>query len=253
MDEKIEEMTELEEDFQEEELTEDDAELDEDIESDDDSDEDIELEYDEEGNVVIPEDDNADEESPKTETSAEEEATEPTADDWKQKFTALEKQTKETLKKYGVETDDAIKGLERMAAEADGLSEDEYVAQRDARRAADEKVYAEDLAAIKAVYPETANLKHINELKNIGRFAEMRKLGLSATEAYAATHSKEMRESVAQSVKTQQKSGKEHLRSVVPKGSKGGATITRSEMQELRDIFPTKTDKEIIELYKKTK
>ena len=254
MEEKIEEMTELDEDVEAtEELTEEEMELADDIE-DDDTDEDTDLEYDEEGNIVIGDDEtNADdEESPETESSTEETAKELTADEWKQKFQKLESQTKETLKKYGVDTDDAIKGLERMAAEADGVTEEEYVTQREAKKAADEKIYAEDLAAIKAIYPETANLNHISELKNVKRFAELRNMGLSATEAYSASHSKEVREGVARSVKTQQKSGKEHLHSVVPKTTRGGASISRSDMDELRDLFPNKTDKEIIELYKKT-
>ncbi|MBQ7363753.1 MAG: hypothetical protein IJW48_04815 [Clostridia bacterium] len=230
--------------------------------------EDSELEYDEEGNVVIPDDEESGDESnaeePTTDETNEggaEDAQEPTADndelrarngELEREISRIKAQARETLAKYGIEAEDEVDGLERMAAEADGTTREEYVAAREAKRIADEKQYADDLAALKAEYPEALNYGSIHELPNLKRFAELRVLGLSASEAYAASHSKEMRKNVAQSVK-RQTSGKEHLRSVVPKGSSGRTlNISRDEMESLRELFPGKSDKEIIKLYKET-
>lgn len=80
-------------------------------------------------------------------------------------------------------------------------------------------------------------------------------MGLGAKEAYAAANPDGIRSSVAASAKQQAaNNGKAHLRSAVPKGAADHSTrLTKAEMSIMRQVFPDKSDKEIISLYKKTK
>ena len=160
-----------------------------------------------------------------------------------------------------------MEGLVSLAAEADGVTPQEYLqkkasADRDAQARAllqqqeFEKLATADLAELHAAYPETQQYKHIRELpddikKKFGRF---RDAGLSAKEAYAAANPDGIRTQVATAVKKKSlHDSKSHLQTTVPKGSKDNSIVMpKSELARWRDIFPEKTDKEIIALYKKT-
>ena len=178
---------------------------------------------------------------------------------------ALRKQTSETLKKLGVETDDPMGGLEALAADAEGLTLEEYRQRKfDAERAekADrllkqqefERLAAQDLAALQTEFPETRAYKSLLEMPAEVRqvFARLREKGLSPKQAYAAANVDGIRSNVAASVKkTAMHDGKEHLRTAVPKNAKNTAfRMTRSQLEEARAIFPGYSDQKIIALYK---
>ena len=267
------------------------VEIDEDDDSDgpetESADADDDFEYDEEGNIIIPEDEEESEESEEDEetTSDEDEASESDSEEasdeeddepapdkrdtelaeLRKKFNALEAQAKDTLSKLGVKNDNVLEGLVSIAAETDGKSTEEYLKEKSEKERSEaaeqllratefEKKARADLAELKQHYPETKNLKDIRDMSPdvLQKFGKYRDMGLSVKEAYAAANPDGIRQTVAESVKTQTLSGtKEHLRSSVPKGSKDTSVrMTRSELNSWRDIFPGKSDKEIAKLYR---
>ena len=187
-------------------------------------------------------------------------------DEYKRKYDELVAQTRKTLTSLGAkDTDDVMAGLETVAAEADGVPVEDYrkakreaaaadEAQRILQRQEFERKAAADLAELKQYYPELKDVKTIYEIKNLAEFGRLRDLGVSARQAYAAANADEIKESAARSVKQQARNDKSHLQSAVPKGSKDNSiTMTKGELSQWRDLFPDKTDKEILALYKKTK
>ena len=176
---------------------------------------------------------------------------------------ALKSQGKETLKKLGVETDDVLAGFEKLAAEADDIPVEEYRKKRaesardeEARqllqRTEFEKKMKADLEELQRFYPETKKLTAITQVQNFAEFGRLRDMGLSPKQAYAAANADGVRDSVAAAVKQQSlNETKQHLQSAVPKKAKGDSiTMTKSELAQWRDLFPDKSDKEIIALYK---
>ena len=100
----------------------------------------------------------------------------------------------------------------------------------------------EDLAALKNEFPELFSLKDISELENPLRYAALRDLGLSPTEAYLATTRKRRPDNRA------------HLSSCVPRASSFmGANISEGEMRAARELFPEMSDGEIRKLYRRVK
>lgn len=176
---------------------------------------------------------------------------------------ALKSQGKETLKKLGVETDDVLAGFEKLAAEADDIPVEEYRKKRaesardeEARqllqRTEFEKKMKADLEELQRFYPETKKLTSITQVQNFAEFGKLRDMGLTPKQAYAAANADGVRDSVAAAVKQQSlNETKQHLQSAVPKKAKGDSiTITKSELAQWRDLFPDKSDKEILALYK---
>ncbi len=253
---------------------------------------DDEFEYDEEGNIIIPDviDEDVEEENDDTAPDTQDEKSdseenegsddsdevvepENTKSDEKDKRIAeLEKelglyksQGKDTLSKLGVETDNVLEGLEKLAAEADDIPLEEYKkkkaetqANEEAKKlvqkiAFEEKMKA-DFAEVQAFYPETKSLKSITEIDNFVEFGRLRDLGLSPKQAYAAANADNVKKSVANAVKQKSLNDtKQHLQSAVPKGSKDNSLVMpKSTLAEWRDLFPNKSDKEIIALYKQT-
>lgn len=258
------------------------------VESDD------EFEYDEDGNIIIPdviddgEEESEDEEESSTDT---EDATEddgedtdtasPTEEPAKNDAEAnadkarildleaylkrLQAQGKDTLKALGVDTDDVLAGLARLAAEAEGITPEEYAkrqtqaqtmerARQMVQRTEFEKKARADLAELQAVYPETKGYTDIRQIPNLKRFGELRDLGLSPKEAYSAANPDAIRNNVATAVKKQSlQDTKKHLHSAVPKGSRDTAPkMSRAELTLWRELFPELNDKELLKLYKQT-
>lgn len=271
-----------------------DADLEDEVEGTetDNKDGDDEFEYDEEGNIIIPDvvedsdDDSVVEENEDGSETEQDESTEQQTDnadegeksdpeqpvederdkriaELERKNKALESQGKETLKKLGVETDNVLEGLEKLAAEADDIPIEEYRKKRaesardeEARlllqRTEFEKKMKADLAELQSAYPETKKLTSITQVQNFAEFGRLRDMGLTPKQAYAAANPDGVRENVAAAVKQQSlNETKQHLQSAVPKKAKGDTiTMTRKELLEWRDLFPDKSDKEIIALYK---
>lgn len=266
-----------------------DEELDEEAEeSEEESDDD--LTYDEDGNIVIDEDEEADDDSDEDEEEADEDEEEEAdeddadADDGKEttppandndevarlraRIDELERQGRDTLKRLGAsEQTDVMKGLAELAAEAEGLTPEEYAnqqheqerkaeAERLLKQVEFERKAAADLVELKSNFPELASLNHVRDLPTDvrDRFARYRDLGLSAKEAYAAANPDGIRQNVATAVKRQGSAdSKKHLKSSVPRaGGDSGVSMTRQELAEWREMFPGRSDKYIMRLFKET-
>lgn len=250
---------------------------------------DDEFEYDDEGNIIIPDviedeeqaeedgEDDADSDDDTDDEDKGEEQSEPEAkpegkdekdaryEALKKEYDALKAQSADTLAKLGVKSENVLEGLEKVAAESEDLSLEDYRKKKaesqrndEARRLYQqvefEKKMKADLEEIQREYPETRSLKSLTEIENLAKFGRFRDLGLSAKEAYAAANADGVRKSVAAATKQQSLNGtKAHLKSAVPAGSKDdGIAISQRELAEWRDLFPDLSDKEIRQLYKES-
>lgn len=250
---------------------------------------DDEFEYDDEGNIIIPDviedeeqaeedgEDDADSDDDTDDEDKGEEQSEPEAkpegkdekdaqyEALKKEYDALKAQSADTLAKLGVKSENVLEGLEKVAAESEDLSLEDYRKKKaesqrneEARRVYQkiefEKKMKADLEEIQREYPETRSLKSLTEIENLAKFGRFRDLGLSAKEAYAAANADGVRKSVAAATKQQSLNGtKAHLKSAVPAGSKDDdIAISQRELAEWRDLFPDLSDKEIRQLYKES-
>ncbi len=104
------------------------------------------------------------------------------------------------------------------------------------------QLIAEDVAALKASFPELKDLADITELDNPMRYAALRDMGLTAAEAYLATTP---RRAVYDN--------RSHLSGAVPRAKSTPPTsgMSRSEWAAARELFSDLSDSEIHELYKK--
>ena len=251
-------------------------EAEEENKAEDASDED-DFEFDENGDIIVPEDKEATEEEaeePAVETEepakepAEEAEKKPAEDEEKaalrRELEALRRQTRDTLKKMGVEAESELDGLVRLAAEAEGVSEEEYrktrdeqqeieAARRQLRLAAFEKKKAADLAAVQSAYADTKKYGSVDEFPNSKRFKELMDSGkLTPAEAYAASHPDAL-QGAPKTEKNPLAGTKSHIKSSVPKGAaREKIAMPRAALAEWRELFPGKSDKELVELYKKT-
>ena len=266
-------------------------------EADDDTEKDDEFEYDDDGNIIIPDviededqDEDGDDDAADTDDDTDDEdegeggsddedketpkpETQPEGKDEKdariealtKELDALKTQSADTLAKLGVKSDNVLEGLEKVAAESDDMSLDEYrkkkaESQRDdaarklLQQAEFEKKMLSDFAEIQREFPETRGLKSLREIENLAKFGRFRDLGLSPKEAYAAANPDSVRKSVAAATKQQSlNETKAHLKSAVPAGSKDdGIAISKKELREWRDLFPNLSDKEISKLYRES-
>ncbi len=259
IEETDEEDTDLEEETVEEEETEESAEPDE------------ELEYDEDGNVIVAEDNETvtednNEVEPESEPVVEENKDVTEYDNLKKRYDDRESLIKDVLKIVGIEEADIDQGLAKLAAETEGVSVEEYLKKRAENLKAEEaqkyynkmlldRMVAKDMSELHSAFPETKDILKFEDIPNARRYAELRDLGLSVREAYNAANPEARRTAITNSVKQQAiNASKSHLKSNVPIASKDTSVkISRAEMETMRDLFPDKSDKEIIALYKKTR
>ena len=270
MDENLELEQEIEEAFEETEdleIEETEDEETEEVEDVGDSDDDEELEYDEDGNVIEAESEDNEAAAQVEEREINETDTKAgTNDATTQKLTEREAIIRDALKAMGIECEDIDEGLTRLAADAKGETVDEYTKKRNEARKAEEaqRVYhqvmmermiASDLNELHSLFPETKDINKFEDIPNCRRYAELRDKGLSVKEAYSAANVDGRRKAVANSVKQQTiNASKSHLKSNVPIASKDTSVkITRAEMDQMRELFPDKSAKELVALYKKTK
>lgn len=266
-------------------------------EADDDTEKDDEFEYDDDGNIIIPDviededqDEDGDDDAADTDDDTDDEdegeggsddedketpkpEAQPEGKDEKdaqiealtKELDALKAQSADTLAKLGVKSDNVLEGLEKVAAESDDMSLDDYrkkkaesqredAARKLYQQAEFEKKMQSDFAEIQREFPETRGLKSLREIENLAKFGRFRDLGLSPKEAYAAANPDSVRKSVAAATKQQSlNETKAHLKSAVPAGSKDdGIAISKKELKEWRDLFPNLSDKEISKLYKES-
>lgn len=173
------------------------------------------------------------------------------------KYNAMIKQARKALENMGVEVkrdEDVLAELERINAEAEGTPLEEYrkkVADEETAAEANAKAwesrYASDLAEIQKAYPSAIKYKHLSEIPNVKRFAELMNTGkLSAVEAFKLSHPTEADEAIVKSVRQSSLNDtKSHLKSNVPKKSGTEAPISKSDMRAYREMFPDLSTKEI--------
>ena len=147
-------------------------------------------------------------------------------------------------------------------SESEGVSDMENIVESDATEALEQTSYNEpetddesndeierdinaeidsDIEKLKAIFPELSELGSITELKNPTRYAALRDMGLSVSEAYLATTPRETRSD-----------NRSHLTSSVPRGAKSpGGPMTKQQLNQARAIFGNMSDSEIYNLYKK--
>ncbi len=114
------------------------------------------------------------------------------------------------------------------------------------------------LKEYKKSFPDLLETKQIKDafanIDEFAKFGRLRDSGIDAKTAYLAVKGNDVR--AKQSAAATQKAvndGKNHITSVAPKKAAGdGITMPKSTLKEWREMFPRKTDKEIIQLYKKT-
>ena len=99
-----------------------------------------------------------------------------------------------------------------------------------------------DVAALRAEFPELAGITNVTELNNPMRYAALRDLGLTPSEAYLATAVRAARDTRAHLRSA-------HGRSAAPSES----TMTHRELAMARDLFPGKNDQELHSLYKRVR
>lgn len=178
----------------------------------------------------------------------------------------LRSQSRETLNRLGVTEGDELSGLVKLAAEAEGKTEEEYLRQKQERDRAAEAVklmqqtkfnakIAADLAEVQAAYPDAKAYASVMDFPNFKEFGRLRDLGLSPKQAYIASHPDAVRQNVAAATRQQSLNDtKKHLKPAVSKASRDNTiTMTKKELAECRDLFPGMSDKEIMKLYRDTK
>lgn len=179
---------------------------------------------------------------------------------------SLRSQSRETLNRLGVTEGDELSGLVKLAAEAEGKTEEEYLRQKQERDRTAEAVklmqqtkfnakIAADLAEVQAAYPDAKAYASVKDFPNFKEFGRLRDLGLSPKQAYIASHPDAVRQNVAAATRQQSLNDtKKHLKSAVSKSSRDNTiTMTKRELAECRDLFPGMSDKEIMKLYRDTK
>lgn len=98
-----------------------------------------------------------------------------------------------------------------------------------------------DLAEIKRLAPQYAPAAHLSELPFAHRFAELRDLGLSVSEALAAA-----------SPYPTPKDSRAHLRSMTPRGmGSTEASLDRAQMKEAKLLFSGLSEGEINALFRR--
>ena len=116
---------------------------------------------------------------------------------------------------------------------------------RDSRHTADveidvEGLLSEELSELKNAFPELSSAKDITEIKNPLRYAALRDLGLTPTEAYLAARGPVSRAN-----------NRAHLSASVPRVTGRGASMPREELARAREIFYGMSDSEIQRLWQK--
>lgn len=113
-----------------------------------------------------------------------------------------------------------------------------------------DKMAADDLAAIQRAFPGIG-VTDLRAIDNAGRFGALREAGLSVEEAFRATNYERINAYVAARARDKA-DGKSHIRSDLPaKGTAAeGFSLSEAELRDARELFPDKSDKEIIALYR---
>ena len=104
-----------------------------------------------------------------------------------------------------------------------------------------EDIARRDISELKAEFPELSDTESIAELENPIRYAALRDLGLSPSEAYLATTKRRIRQD-----------NRAHLERSVPRAASiPRGSMSDAELRTAREIFSDISDAEIRSLYKR--
>lgn len=135
-----------------------------------------------------------------------------------------------------VKTDESAVDVSETYAEE---GEEKYTAPVSVDTVDYAKLMEEDVATLKAQFPELKGIKDLTDLNNPLRYAALRDLGLTAEEAYLATAKRVVKDT------------RSHLKSAHGKSAGVGTGMSYSELTTARELFPGKNDTELERLYKK--
>ena len=138
---------------------------------------------------------------------------------------------------------------------ADGEGQNADDAQKDAGETAkkgEAKDYAamaaSDVAELNRLFP-SLGITDLRKIDNAGRYGALRDLGLSVEEAFRATNHARIGAQRAPAVR--KADGKAHIRGDMPTHqATDGFSMSAAELRDARELFPGKSDKEIISLYR---
>ena len=105
-----------------------------------------------------------------------------------------------------------------------------------------EALIKEDVAALKAHFPELSGINDVTDLDDPLRYAALRDLGLTPKEAYLATSKRRYGDT------------RSHLRRASGRNASGASSLmSAGELAAAREIFPGKSDADIQRLYKRVR
>lgn len=188
-------------------------------------------------------------------------------DDQAKRNAKIESLMRDTLKKLGVNKEGNLEEiLEQTAAEAEGISVEEYrkkrqseeetaLAKEQLKQQAINALFTADLAELKKNFPDLAGINHISEIENFKEFGRLRDSGVSVRNAYiAANPDKFISNAVKAAVQKTASGSKAHLKSAIGKSAGGAPTVTmtKSQLEYWKGLFPDKTPSQIAKLYRDT-
>ena len=192
-------------------------------------------------------------------------------------YEKLKRRSRDALKSLGIESEDTVEGLERLAREQSDMTDEEYradLARRDAEeddaarkrqddamkrlaavRSGIEKKKASDLAAIHEVYPTSKKYAKLDDIPNFERYKQLRDGGASAAEAFSAVNAADIAADLGEIAHRRSlEASKSHLKSVAGKSAGGTVKIPASENRMIKGLLGDDvSDTEIAKYYKKVK
>lgn len=192
-------------------------------------------------------------------------------------YEKLKRRSRDALKSLGIESEDTVEGLERLAREQSDMTDEEYradLARRDAEeddaarkrqddavkrlaavRSGIEKKKASDLAAIHEVYPTSKKYAKLDDIPNFERYKQLRDGGASAAEAFSAVNAADIAADLGEIAHRRSlEASKSHLKSVAGKSAGGTVKIPASEYRMIKGLLGDDvSDTEIAKYYKKVK
>ena len=190
-------------------------------------------------------------------------------------YEKLKRRSRDALKSLGIESEDTVEGLERLAREQSDMTDEEYradLARRDAEeddaarkrqddamkrlaavRSGIEKKKASDLAAIHEVYPTSKKYTKLDDIPNFERYKQLRDGGASADEAFSAVNAADIAADLGEIAHRRSlEASKSHLKSVAGKSAGGTVKIPASEYRMIKGLLGDDvSDAEIAKYYKK--
>lgn len=149
--------------------------------------------------------------------------------------------TSETETEEEVETNSNTDFEDSVIKESENENEISEAEENNEKNADYESIARNDLEILKEEFSELSDAKSILELENPLRYAALRDLGLSPSEAYRATASRRPRQD-----------NRFHLESSVPRAATMPlGTMSEAELRAAREIFSDISDSEIRNLYKR--